>query len=84
MAQTKTNENGKANSNGSQTDEIVGVDAIIEHTEALKVSLRDSLAKTTDLIASLKRHKRANKSVQSALAWLRQLSYQCLSSCSIR
>lgn len=55
MVQANHNENGKANSNGSQTDEIVGVDAIIEHAEALKVSLRDSLTKTSDLIVSLKR-----------------------------
>ena len=73
MAQTKTNENGKANSNGSETSESVGVDTIIEHAESLKVSLRDSLAKTNDLIGSLKRHKKANKSVQTALASLRQL-----------
>jgi hypothetical protein len=73
MVQANNNENGKANSNGSQTDEIVGVDAIIEHAEALKVSLRDSLTKTSDLIVSLKRHKKVNKSVQTALASLRQL-----------
>ncbi|MCH7725294.1 MAG: hypothetical protein IH991_02255 [Planctomycetes bacterium] len=73
MAQTKTNENGRANASGNQTDESVGVDAVIEHAEALKTSLRESLTKNNELIASLKRHKRANKSVQTALASLRQL-----------
>ena len=73
MAQANNNGSGKANSSGSQTDENVGVDAIIEHAEALKVSLRDSFTKTSELIVSLKRHKKANKSVQTALASLRQL-----------
>ena len=74
MAQTNDNNgNGKANSNGSQTDEALGVDAVIEQAEALKTSLRDSLNKTSELIVSLKRHKKANKSVQTALASLRQL-----------
>jgi hypothetical protein len=63
----------KPQPNGSKTEESVGVDAIIEHAEALKTSLRDSLTKTSELIVSLKRHKKANKSVQTALASLRQL-----------
>lgn len=73
MAQTKATDNGKPASSNSKTDESVGVDAVIENAEALKVSLRDSLAKTSELIVSLKRHKKANKSVQTALASLRQL-----------
>ena len=73
MSQTKPQQNGKATSNRSQSEESVGVDSVIENAEALKVSLRDSLAKTSELITSLKRHKRANKSVQTALASLRQL-----------
>ena len=73
MSQSTTPQNGKAKSNGSPADESIGVDAVIENAEALKVSLRDSLAKTSALIASLRRHKRANKSVQTALASLRQL-----------
>jgi hypothetical protein len=73
MPQTKPQQNGKPESSGSQTEESVGVDAVIENAEALKVSLRESLTKTSELIASLKRHKRANKSVQTALASLRQL-----------
>ena len=73
MSQSTTPQNGNAESNGSQTEESVGVDAVIENAEALKVSLRDSLSKTSELIASLRRHKKANKSVQTALASLRQL-----------
>jgi hypothetical protein len=73
MSQSTTPQNGTAKSNGSQAEESVGVDAVIENAEALKVSLRDSLAKTSELIASLRRHKKANKSVQTALASLRQL-----------
>ncbi len=73
MSQTKRQPNGKPVSNASKTEETVGVDAIIEHAETLKTSLRDSLTKTSELIVSLKRHKKANKSVQSALASLRQL-----------
>jgi hypothetical protein len=73
MSQSTTPQNGKAKSNGSQTEESVGVDAVIENAEALKTSLRDSLSKTNELIASLKRHKKANKSVQTAIASLRQL-----------
>ena len=73
MAQTKPQANGQPKSDSPKTDESIGVDAVIENAEALKVSLRDSLAKTSELIVSLKRHKKANKSVQTALASLRQL-----------
>jgi hypothetical protein len=73
MSQTKRQPDGKPASNASKTEETVGVDTIIEHAEALKTSLRDSLTKTSELIVSLKRHKKANKSVQTALASLRQL-----------
>ena len=73
MSQSTTPQNGKPKSNASQTEESVGVDAVIENAEALKTSLRDSLPKTNELIASLKRHKKANKSVQTAIASLRQL-----------
>ncbi len=65
--------NGNAKTNGNAIDEAVGVDNVIEIAEELKTSLRDSLAKTNELISGLRRHKKTTKTVQSALASLRQL-----------
>ncbi len=68
----------KPNSNGQTTEangrpENGGVDALIEQAESVKASLRDTAAKTSELIAALKRHKKHSKMVQSTLASLRQL-----------
>jgi len=73
MAQSNTPQNGNGKTGGSRVEESVGVDALIESAEALKVSLRESATKTNELISMLKRNKKANKSVQTALASLRQL-----------
>ena len=66
-------QNGNTKTNGSASEGAVGVDNVIEIAEELKTSLRDSLAKTNELIAGLRRHKKTTKTVQSALASLRQL-----------
>ena len=50
-----------------------GFAALIEDAENLKTSLRDSLSKTSELIAGLKRHRKQSKAVQSTLNSLRQL-----------
>ena len=79
MAQSTSNGNGKAKTNGqaraATTDkpDDQGVVALIEQAEAVKVSLRDSLTKTSELISALKLHKKQSKAVRSALVSLRRL-----------
>ncbi len=46
---------------------------LIGQAEQLKTSLRDSLAKTNELVASLKRHRKEAKIVRTTLDSLRQL-----------
>ncbi|HJN09974.1 MAG TPA: hypothetical protein QF564_14910, partial [Pirellulaceae bacterium] len=46
---------------------------LIGQAEQLKVSLRDSLTKTNELVASLKRHRKEAKIVRTTLDSLRQL-----------
>ncbi len=73
------NGNGKAKTNGQSrattTDkpDDQGVAALIEQAEAVKVSLRDSLTKTSELISALKRHRKQSKAVRTALISLRRL-----------
>ncbi len=66
----KTNNNGHAKASEHGND---GFAVLIEDAENLKASLRDSLSKTSELIAGLKRHRKQSKAVQSTLNSLRQL-----------
>ena len=45
---------------------------LIEQAQALKVSLRDAVSKTSELIAALRKHRKQSKIVASILASLRQ------------
>ena len=51
----------------SSTEELIG------QAEQLKVSLRETLSKTSELIVSLKRHRKEAKIVRTTLDSLRQL-----------
>ena len=73
MSQSKTNRNDQARSNGTGNDDRAGVEALIEQAEAVKTSLRETLARTTELITALKKHRKQTKLVRSTLASLRQL-----------
>jgi len=81
MSQAKTNPNGQSRRNGAGTsngtdtgsENQAGADALIEQAEAVKTSLRETLANTSELIASLKKHRKQTKLVRSTLASLRQL-----------
>ena len=64
---TETANNGRA-----KTDNP-GVDVLIDQAEALRSSLRETVAKTAELIAGLKRHRKQSKIVRNTLASLRQL-----------
>ena len=57
----------------SSTSEQQDATGPIEQAQALKASLRDALSKTSELIASLKRHRKRSKLVESTLASLREL-----------
>jgi hypothetical protein len=46
---------------------------LIGQAEQLKVSLRETLSKTSDLIVGLKRHRKEAKIVRTTLDSLRQL-----------
>ncbi len=58
------------NSNGTSTDTT---QTVIEQAETLRVVLQDALARSRELINALKRQKKQSKTVQTALASLRQL-----------
>ena len=61
--------------NGSRNDQpdTSGSSDAIELAEALRNSLRTATAQAGELITALRQQKKANKSVQTALATLRQL-----------
>jgi len=63
--------NGAANGN-SQPDAAGSTD-LIEQAEALRSTLRTATTQVGDLITALKQQKKATRSVQTALATLRQL-----------
>jgi hypothetical protein len=63
--------NGNGNGNG-QPDAAGSTDPI-ELAEALRNTLRTATTQAGDLIAALRHQKKASKSVQAALASLRQL-----------
>lgn len=62
------NGNGNGNGNGS-----AGLVDPIEQAEALRVTLRAALGQVSELVSALKQQKKNTRSVQSALATLRQL-----------
>jgi hypothetical protein len=47
--------------------------ALIQQTEALRQSLRETLGKTKELLKGLKRHRRQSRAMESTIASLRQL-----------
>ena len=65
------NANGTANGNGQP--DAAGSTDLIEQAEALRNTLRTAAAQVGELIAALKQQKKATRSVQTALATLRQL-----------
>ncbi len=79
MPRPTTNENVPAKKNGRVQTPTNGkaddqdIDTLIEQAEAVKVSLRDSLSKTGELLSALKRHRKQSKAVQTALVSLRRL-----------
>ncbi len=46
---------------------------VLEQAQSLRGALRDALTKTNELVASIRRHKRQSRLVESTLASLRQL-----------
>ena len=73
MSQSKTNRNGPARNNGTGNDDRAGVEVLIEQAEAVKTSLRETLTNASELIASLKKHRKQSRLMKSTLASLRQL-----------
>ncbi len=81
MARSTTNGNGRSKADGRTTNQAAtndkadeqGIEVLIQQAETVKVSLRESLSKTTELISALKRHKKQSKLVQSTLQSLRRL-----------
>ena len=67
------NAHGPANGNGNGQPDAAGSTDPIELAEALRSTLRTAATQTGDLIAALRHQKKASKSVQVALASLRQL-----------
>ena len=88
MSESVTNSNGNTASNGhgqtnghakasGQAHNIKAshqdIGALIEQTQALRTSLRDTLIKTNQLLKGLKVHRRQSRAVQNTLASLKQL-----------
>lgn len=78
MSEHKTSANGNGRNNvacDSAPDPTTELDngSPVERAEALRDSLKVSLARTRDLIQSLKRQKKQSRIVESTLASLRQL-----------
>jgi hypothetical protein len=69
-----TNKTKQSKSNGAQTqdDNERSVDPIVA-AQSLRDSLRESVRRTSQLIAALKHHRKRAKAVESTLASLRQL-----------
>ena len=65
------NAHGPANGNGQP--DAAGSTDLIEQAEALRSTLRTATTQVGDLITALKQQKKATRSVQTALATLRQL-----------
>jgi len=79
MSQRKPDQDGRTEA-ASRTRPAAGdktgtldLEALIEHAEVLRGSLREALSKTSELVAALKRHRRQSKLVQSTLASLKRL-----------
>ena len=79
MPQSSSNGNGRAKTNGhartasNDKADDQGIDVLIQQAETVKVSLRESLSKTGELISALKKHRKQSKTVQNALVSLRKL-----------
>ena len=67
------NAHGPANGNGNGQPDAAGSTDPIELAEALRNTLRTATTQAGDLITALRHQKKASKSVQAALASLRQL-----------
>ena len=67
------NAHGSANGNGNGQPDAAGSTDLIEQAEVLRSTLRTATTQVGDLIAALKQQKKATRSVQTALATLRQL-----------
>ena len=67
------NANGQSNGNGNGQPDAAGSPDPIELAEALRSTLRTAATQAGDLITALRHQKKASKSVQAALASLRQL-----------
>ena len=65
------NAHGPANGNGQP--DAAGSTDLIEQAEVLRSTLRTATTQVGDLIAALKQQKKATRSMQTALATLRQL-----------
>jgi hypothetical protein len=59
--------------NGQQSPMNGGFGALLEETQALQNTLRDALARTTQLLIGLKGYRRQAKALKSTLNTLKQL-----------
>ncbi len=79
MSKSRNCKNGRSKSDGRTLPpaEAKAADqpvvSLVEQAEAVRASLKDALAKTSELITCLKQHHKRTKSVRAALASLRQL-----------
>ncbi len=62
-----------ANGIGHSQPDAAGPADLIEQAEALRTTLRTALGQVSELVSALKQQKKNTRSVQSALATLRQL-----------
>lgn len=65
--------NGRSGSNAAASTQQEAQSSSLDQAAALQSALRDAVAKTTELIRTLKREKKQAKLVHSTLASLKQL-----------
>ena len=59
--------------NGKEAPDHLSVEDLINQAEVVRSALREAVAKTSEVIAGLKRHRKQSRLVKSTLASLRQL-----------
>ena len=73
MSPMPSHDNSATTTSDTNGQQLTGLDQVLAQAETVKASLRDSLGKTTALIASLRRHRKQSKLIRSTLASLQQL-----------
>lgn len=74
MAKNRISQNGHAEANGHRDNNAPnGIDLLIEQSENLKASLKETQTAVNDLISGLKQHRQQTKKLRSAVLSIKEL-----------